>query len=177
VGRSKGTGLVLGTLDEDDDEQLARELQSDDDAVRVEALARWKILFQEQADPQARLFDHEGGNIDGNASFKVDGTPTQIPLRCPAWSHIRKANPRNEDGKVPQQLIFRRGYLFMQAGTDNRTVSGLLFVCFQRDIAAGFEHIKREWLNNKNFPTPSPKSFPTPGSRPFSKHELTLRHR
>jgi deferrochelatase/peroxidase EfeB len=56
----------------------------------------------------------------------------------------------------------------MEAGLNNRTISGLLFVCFQRNIENSFEFIKKNWLNNKNFPTPA--------SRPFTKHEMNKRH-
>jgi hypothetical protein len=51
---------------------------------------------------------------------------------------------------------------------NNRTVSGLIFVSFQREIENSFEFIKKNWLNNKNFPTPK--------ARPFTKHELNKRH-
>ena len=32
--------------------------------------------------------------------------------------------------------------------------SGLLFICFQRNIEKGFEYIKKNFLNNKDFPVP-----------------------
>jgi deferrochelatase/peroxidase EfeB len=90
----------------------------------------------------------------------------------PAWSHVRKANSRQEGllyGKrIENRTIFRRGYLFLETGLNNRTISGLLFICFQRDIESTFEHIKRNWLNDKKFPTPM--------RRPFTTHELKKRH-
>ena len=48
--------------------------------------------------------------------------------------------------------------------------SGLLFICFQRDIMNGFEYVKKNFLNNKNFPIPEKR-------KNFSKQELADRHR
>jgi hypothetical protein len=78
--------------------------------------------------------------------------------RVQAWSHVRKANPRRENGE-PEKIIFRRGYPFVGTGPNNKILSGLLFVCFQKDIQNGFEFIKRNWLNNKNFPVPEKRGF------------------
>jgi Dyp-type peroxidase family len=155
IGRSKGTGLVLGTLPQEDDRRLACDLKSMDETIRNDAMRRWKELFDEQRDPELQIFDN------GNTRFK------DIPLKCPVWSHVRKANPRQAD-HVPKKIIFRRGYPYIESGLDGRISSGLLFVCFQKDVGNGFEFIKKMWLNNK--------SFPVPNVRPFNLDELAKRH-
>ncbi len=55
----------------------------------------------------------------------------------------------------------------METGLNNRVVSGLLFISFQRDIENSFEYIKKNWLNNKDFPSPK--------ERLFSKQEMNER--
>jgi Dyp-type peroxidase family len=153
VGRSKGTGLLLGTFPKNVDDQLAQALLSADESVRQPALERWEPIFKEQADPQARLYDHVDGDLNGKP-IRDD-----IPNQCPAWSHIRKANPRQEDGNFPEHLIFRRGYPFMESDTEHKPRSGLLFIGFQKDIANSFEFIKKNWFGNQDFPVPQERRF------------------
>jgi Dyp-type peroxidase family len=150
VGRNKITGLLLGTP-ENDDEKFIEALKNDDSRAKE----KLRKLLDEQSDPDKQFYDLE--------IFKRS---------VPAWSHVRKANPRQEGppyGKrIEKRTIFRRGYLFLETGLNNRTISGLLFICFQRDFESAFEHIKRNWLNDKKFPTPM--------RRPFTTHELKKRH-
>jgi Dyp-type peroxidase family len=157
VGRSKGTGLLLGTLSKDEDRKLSCEMQSNDQNIHNTAIKRWRELMRDQVDPEKRLFD------DPNPRYKG------ITLECPVWSHVRKANPRQADG-AENKLIFRRGYPYVEANLNGRINSGLLFICFQRDIVNGFEFIKKSWLNNKAFPVPKQR-------KEFNKHEMDERHR
>jgi Dyp-type peroxidase family len=150
VGRKKITGLLLGTP-ENEDQKFIEALKNQD----PDAKEKLRKLLDDQSDPEKPFYNSE--------VFKNS---------VPAWSHVRKANPRQEkmaNGKLlGKRIIFRRGYPFMEAGLNNRTISGLLFISFQRDIENSFEFIKKKWLNNKDFPTPK--------SRPFTKHELDKRH-
>jgi Dyp-type peroxidase family len=149
VGRSKGTGLLLGTLSKAQDRKLASDLHSEDPVVRETARKLWKRLYDEQKDPDRKFFDPNQGRYKN------------IQLQCPVWSHVRKSNPRQADGAA-RSLIFRRGYLFATDGLDGRNASGLLFICFQRNIEKGFEFIKKNFLVNKNFPVPTQrKNFNT----------------
>ena len=142
VGRSKGTGLLLGTLSSEEDEKLANDCRSNNPMVSKAARSRLKKLLKEQEDPSKPFYN------SSDPKYK------NIQLECPVWSHVRKSNPRGADGET--RKIFRRGYLFMEntihPGT--RPSSGLLFICFQRDIRNTFEYIKKNYLNNKNFPVP-----------------------
>ena len=117
-------------------------MHSDEPLVRERALKKWRRLYKVQQNPETKFFDNN------NTQFK------NIQLECPVWSHVRKANPRQADG-APKRLIFRRGYLYIEGGELNgRSNSGLLFICFQKNIENGFENIKKNFLNNKNFPVP-----------------------
>ena len=150
VGRNKVTGLLLGTP-ENQDKEFIEGLKNNDEKAKE----RLRKLLHEQSDPEKPFYDSD--------IFKNS---------VPAWSHVRKANPRQEkifNGKrIEKRTIFRRGYLFLETSLNNRTISGILFISFQRDIENSFEFIKKNWLNNKNFPAPS--------LRPFTRHELNKRH-
>lgn len=141
IGRSKGTGLLLGTLSKDEDQKLASDLLSTNEVIRRAAIKKWKKLYNQQKFPDTKFYDPV------QTQFK------RIQLECPVWSHVRKANPRQADGAA-NILIFRRGYLFTQDDLNGKSSSGLLFICFQRDIEKGFEYIKKKFLNNENFPVP-----------------------
>ena len=141
IGRSKATGLLLGTLSRVEDRKLGTDLHSNNEFTRHVAKKKWKKLYDQQKDPERKLFDPTETQFKG------------IQLECPIWSHVRKANPRQADGAA-KSFIFRRGYLYVEGDTDGRSSSGLLFVCFQRNIKNGFEYIKKNFLNNKNFPVP-----------------------
>jgi Dyp-type peroxidase family len=165
VGRSKFTGLLLGTLSEEEDRVLFRNMSSSDEMIRRKAEKKWKRLIREQRDPKKRFYE------DGMRSH------ANISLECPAWSHVRKANPRQDHGAA-LRLLFRRGYLYSDSSTGNRASSGLLFISFQNDILNTFEAMKKEWLNNKKFPVPGNARRRVLGERElFNKHELEYRHR
>jgi Dyp-type peroxidase family len=157
VGRSKATGLLLGTLSSEEDQKLALDCLSSDVYSREIAQAKLQKLLADQRDPEKEIFNES------------DQISQSINAECPIWSHVRKSNPRGVDG-VPKKIIFRRGYLFMDDGQNSRMSSGLLFICFQKDISSGFEYLKRNYLNNKNFPVPLQR-------RVFTRAELAERHR
>jgi Dyp-type peroxidase family len=69
--------------------------------------------------------------------------------RCPVWSHIRRANPRDDLGPelVRRHRIIRRGIRYQSNGDGE----GVLFVCFNARIDDQFEFVQGNWLNNGNF--------------------------
>lgn len=139
MGRSKGTGLLLGTLSKNEDRKLGLELVSKNVFIRNRARSKWKKLYDEQKDPDRKFFDPKQQKY------------RNIQIECPVWCHVRKSNPRQSNGAA-RSLIYRRGYLFIEGGGSGVFSSGLLFICFQRDIEKGFEFIKKKFLGNKNFP-------------------------
>ena len=165
VGRKKITGLFKGTLNDQENKILGQNLQSRNNRVREEAQKKLKELTKQQRDPTKRFYD--------DVKYKN---------AVPAWSHIRKANPREElieknkgdKGRIGRHLIFRRGFLFAENDENNDVRSGLQFICFQRNIDNGFEFIKKNWLNNKNFPIPFSGADL---KRTFTPQELISRHK
>jgi len=79
----------------------------------------------------------------------------RVGNRCPFHAHIRKANQRGanpalNDEEERSRRIVRRGIPYgVRPPVDEK---GLLFLCFQSDIARQFEFIQRAWVDNPNFP-------------------------
>jgi len=85
--------------------------------------------------------------------------------KCPLHAHIRKVNPRGEIpfiinilAKEQKRRIVRRGITYgarpdlMTSGMPAPVWGvGLLFMCYQNDIADQFEFIQDTWANNRNF--------------------------
>lgn len=182
VGRSKGTGLLLGTLDDKEDAEVAAGLQAGDAA----AFRKWKRLFALESHPEMpfyapELLPKKTKDLPEDLralDFTIDEVRaicTRTALRVPAWAHVRKVNPRRAD-ETAQRTIFRRGYPFVDRGLDNKIISGLLFISFQSDIQATFEFIKKNWAGNPNFPVGTHRSGDSEGGRrPFNEREHTLR--
>jgi deferrochelatase/peroxidase EfeB len=80
----------------------------------------------------------DGGREEDAPDFAADPDGRATPLD----SHIRLANPRT--AATAGSRILRRGYSFSR-GFDRagQLDQGLLFVCYQRDLAAGFETVQR----------------------------------
>jgi Dyp-type peroxidase family len=128
VGRSKATGLLLGTLSPAEEKRLVSELYSKDKSIRSAAKVKLRRLFDEQRDPTKNFFD----------SFDI--RYLNINKNCPESSHARKTNPRKSAGR--EQLIFRRGCLYVEDDFIEYPKSGILFISFQNDIK-NFEEMKR----------------------------------
>lgn len=132
IGRSKSTGLLLGTISDDLEKKLAKDLHSGDPVKRNQALQKWTKLINQQKDPKENFFDPY--NIKYMKIYK----------NCPTDSHVRTANPRKLNNS---KLIFRRGYLYME-GVEQNLKSGLLFISFQKNIVETFESIKKNTVDN-----------------------------
>jgi Dyp-type peroxidase family len=78
--------------------------------------------------------------------------------RCPLGAHVRRANPRNGipygDNMTRRHRIIRRGMPYgpplPDGADDDGAERGLLFLCFNADLARQFEFIQREWVLDGN---------------------------
>ena len=64
IGRSKGTGLLLGTLPKEQDRKLASDMHSENQSIRQQALRTWKKLYDEQKDPEENFLILTNDNIE-----------------------------------------------------------------------------------------------------------------
>ncbi|KAK3071137.1 hypothetical protein LTR53_009180 [Teratosphaeriaceae sp. CCFEE 6253] len=79
-------------------------------------------------------------------------TPATSDAHCGA--HIRKMNPRGDLGRatVNQFRILRRGIAYGDEVDAHPTGErGLLFVCYQSNIASGFQFLQQTWANGPGF--------------------------
>jgi len=134
VGRSKATGLLLGTLSVMDEERLGSDLKSSNPAIRKHAMGRLTKLIDPQRNPDYKFFD------------PMDMRNMNIVKYCKKSSHVRSSNPRNS-GANSHRVIFRNGYLFMEEHSSHPAKTGLLFISFQKDIKI-FEEMKRNIASN-----------------------------
>jgi deferrochelatase/peroxidase EfeB len=81
----------------------------------------------------------DGGWLDGRGAFEQpDFAADPDGALTPLDSHVRRANPR--DGRIPPPRLLRRGWTY--TGGDRRDEIGLLFVCYQADLATGFDAVQ-----------------------------------
>lgn len=90
-------------------------------------------------------------------------------LKCPLHAHIRKVNPRiTPNGRPVVSPLFRRGVPYgVEKGKDAASAPGpvgLLFLCFQSDIARQFGFITVRWMENSNFVHPGIGTDPLLGN-------------
>ena len=97
------------------------------------------------------------GPFNRNNDFSFEGQ-INSSFRCPFAGHVRKTNPRDDlevppPGVTPTDLtlrrIMRRGIQFGPEVTEAEKASGktmhgrgLLFVCYQTSIEAGFKFLQ-----------------------------------
>lgn len=118
----------------------------------------WDKLAQEDQEKTIGRFKVHGASLDltdtdadldKEPAFKDDKSAPGVSTDA----HIRKANPRGNDGEDAQRRIFRRGYPLIGPGF-GELQRGLIFISFGRSITTQFEFIVRAWMRNKDFPIP-----------------------
>jgi Dyp-type peroxidase family len=164
-----GSLLVYRKLAQDvaafrgDTAAMAAALSTDPETLRAWLVGRrpdGAPLSRDEADPGPGELNHFGydnavppvGDVRG-ARDDADGG------RCPLAAHIRKVNPRDQetDQGIQQNtlttMILRRGIpygpLFEQAPDTDR---GLLFLCYQTDLARQFELLVQRWAHRIDRP-------------------------
>jgi Dyp-type peroxidase family len=123
--------------------------------LAAKIVGRWRdgtplAVSPEQPDPAVA---GDAGRIN---DFAYADDP--LGLRCPAGSHIRRANPRDSigffDGRLTNRhRIIRRGRPYgppLPPGLleDDGQDRGLVFVCFNADIWRQFETIQALWIDD-----------------------------
>ncbi|KIM91350.1 hypothetical protein PILCRDRAFT_57880 [Piloderma croceum F 1598] len=124
-------------------------------------VGRWKSGAPIDRDPTA---DNPADAADPNKVNDFDySDDLTAQTRCPFSAHLRKTNPRN--GTIPvlqgvqTKRIMRQGMPYGQEVTEEEAQSqttrhnrGLLFVCYQSNLANGFHFLQKTWANNAGFP-------------------------
>lgn len=120
------------------------------DLVAAKLVGRWPdgtplTLHQDGPDPDWESSRHDGFDY----SADPDGA------RCPIGSHVRRANPRGSlefDGALEaRHRMLRRGMPYGPLYDDDPTAErGLVFACYQADIAGQFEFVQSQWLADGN---------------------------
>lgn len=141
----------------EDDLAAALNLQGAD-APRAGAMAVGKFrdgtpLVLQQTDGRVPAGDNDftyAGDDGANGGSK-----------CPYHAHIRKSNPRGDsvrkfgvsDRSERDHRITRRGIPFGEANEADLPTGGvgLLFMCFQSNIANQFVFMQSSWVNNQGF--------------------------
>ena len=158
----------------------------------------------EDGTPVALSGAGRGANTPANDFVYGDPKTDPQGYRCPFSAHIRKTNPRGDPNgqtldEQKSHRIARRGMPYGDTTPPGSNLDalpetgvGLLFQCYQADLAHQFEFLQRAWANNVNMartgtgidPVIGQSSngsipdlkFPTqwgkPGSTPFSFHSV-----
>ena len=144
-------------------QQVATQLNLTADDAEAKVMGRYK-----SGKPLAHCFDPLGGSNPGDAATANSFTYLDDPsgARTPRTSHVRRANPRLgiPFGRTLSDAhrIVRRGMPYSDADGS----VGLIFQCYQADIARQFEFIQCRWLNDGDSFGLGYEPDPVAGSRP-----------
>jgi len=127
-----------------------------EELLAAKIVGRWRdgtplVLSPDGPDPSISV---DKSNIDAfRYRDDLDG------FRCPIGAHIRRTNPRDALGwggmRTKRHRIIRRGMPYgdpLPDGVydDDGADRGLVFICYQADLARQFETIQRIWCNDGN---------------------------
>ncbi|KAJ7247533.1 fungal peroxidase [Mycena rebaudengoi] len=138
--------------------------QQGSDLLGARMVGRWKSGAPIELSP--RVDNPTLGadpNRNNNFTFAVPGedrVDSTDQTRCPFSAHIRKTRPRADLGTPEDSAhqIMRAGIPYgpeitsLEASSNTTSVErGLAFVCYQSNLAAGFQFMQRIWADNANF--------------------------
>ncbi len=140
-----------------DEQKLADELKLDkEDRERAGAM----IVGRFEDGTPVQISDEDG--IIGSGAFNNFDYNNDDNSKCPFHAHIRKSNPRRNEGDK-NHIMARRGIPYGYRNTPTNVEQdflqmpedgvGLLFMSFQSSIANQFEFIQNNWVNNPTFPS------------------------
>ncbi|EPE29320.1 Dimeric alpha+beta barrel [Glarea lozoyensis ATCC 20868] len=127
------------------------------DFFGAQLVGRWKSGTPLVLAPTVDSDPSIGKNPQQNNKFDYDPHSQKL---CPYAAHTRKTFPRGDiQQSVAIHRIVRRAITFGEELTPEEIKSrktkldrGLLFKCYQSNIADGFHFIQRIWANNNTFP-------------------------
>lgn len=138
----------------------AEQLDIAPERLAAKILGRWRdgtALMISQEDDGLRGAEHEVSDPSNDFRYLPDDPAGHI---CPIGAHIRRANPRDSlspGGKIrygsalsDRHRIIRRGMPYgplLQHGNEKED-RGLVFVCYNADIARQFETIQSQWCSD-----------------------------
>jgi Dyp-type peroxidase family len=160
---SYGSYLVYRKLEQDvialleAEKSLAKRLRIDPELAGALMMGRFR-----DGTPLT-LADKPGGDYTNNFDYSDD----KQAYKCPFHTHVRKTNPRGDTGRVissgesfDEALEKERNHRIARRAVSygendftkpTSTGSGLLFLCFQADIANQFNFMQAAWSNTNNF--------------------------
>ena len=125
--------------------------------VTPELVGAYAVGRFEDGTPVVLQDRSSGGPPENNFNYAADAAGA----KCPFHSHVRKVNPRGDTGKLIEarvtleeeraHRIVRRGVPFGRPEDIGKSAVGLLFLCFQGDIARQFEVMQIVWANSVQF--------------------------
>ncbi len=135
----------------------------------LERLKSQKGTYDPPSIDPGRAFPPAGNDSSLNNFFEYGDDDSGVNV--PRAAHIRKAYPRDQHGTVTSgsdtesrtqtHRLLRRGLPYgapynPKVPGSEAVDRGLLFLCYQRDIADQFEFVQSAWVNDPNFPCPGP---------------------
>jgi Dyp-type peroxidase family len=120
------------------------------DQLGARLIGRWK-----SGCPVAKSVDFDNKTIAADPKQVNNFTYVRGEhLASPAGAHIRKTFPRGDlaDSVLERSRILRRGIPYgNEISADPTGERGLLFVCYQSNLANGYQFIQQTWANNETF--------------------------
>ena len=164
----------------------ARHYAGSEEQLAAKLVGRWRDGTPLDLSPDAPDPAIVADPARNNAFSYLDD---QAGMRCPAGSHIRRANPRHGlpfEGKlVNRHRLIRRGIPYgdplPEGAEDDGAERGVVFMCLQASIARQFEFVQAQWFNDGNglhlgddedvlmgrHDGPSPRKMTIPGRPPY----------
>ncbi|MEA2136299.1 MAG: hypothetical protein QOC68_4208 [Solirubrobacteraceae bacterium] len=133
----------------------ARHYQGSEEQLAAKLVGRWRDGTPLDLSPDGPDPAIVADAARNNAFSYLDD---QDGLRCPAGSHIRRANPRLglpfEGQLVNRHRLIRRGIPYgdplPEGAQDDGQDRGVVFMCLQASIARQFEFVQAQWFNDGN---------------------------
>jgi Dyp-type peroxidase family len=133
----------------------ARHYQGSEEQLAAKLVGRWRDGTPLDLSPDGPDPAIVADAARNNAFSYLDD---QDGMRCPAGSHIRRANPRLGlpfEGKlVNRHRLIRRGIPYgdplPEGAQDDGQDRGVVFMCLQASIARQFEFVQAQWFNDGN---------------------------